>query len=271
MPVERIFRVDYYPNIPDNRNLQIKNISDVHKGAKTHLRKPWKETIKTIKKTRYCKAILTGDIIENNTRDSVGEGVYEQELTPDEQLLQIVDDLEPIRNKLLGIKRGNHEKRTSRSQGVDVVNLLAKYLEIPRLQDHSLFTFHFDDVERTILFTHGKSGASTMAGKVRALENLVQIYSADIYLMGHVHQLLTWRNIIYGKDGYKLRHFGINGSFMDYLDSYAQEGEYRPGIPGYISAMVGHNDVHLNENDLIEYMSHGNHTVIDERPKKVKA
>jgi predicted phosphodiesterase len=267
MPLERIFRVEHYPNIPDKRRLQVFQMTDVHLGAKTYIKEAFKQQIKKIKKTRFTKVILTGDILENNTKTSVGEGVYEETMTPNDQLLEIIDILRPIKNKIIGISRGNHEKRTSKSEGIDLCDVIARNLDVPRLMDHSLHRFHFGDESYTLLTTHGKSGASTIGGKINAVEKLVHIYGADAYLYGHVHHLLTWNAIVYGVDGIKLRHFGINGSFMDYLDSYAQEAEYRPGMPGYITAMVGNNGIELKEHWLLEYMNPGLLKTFDERSK----
>lgn len=170
MPLERIFRVEHYPNIPDKRRLQVFQMTDVHLGAKTYIKEAFKQQIKKIKKTRFTKVILTGDILENNTKTSVGEGVYEETMTPNDQLLEIIDILRPIKNKIIGISRGNHEKRTSKSEGIDLCDVIARNLDVPRLMDHSLHRFHFGDESYTLLTTHGKSGASTIGGKINAVE-----------------------------------------------------------------------------------------------------
>ena len=257
MSLERIFRMEHYPRIPRRRRLQVFQMTDIHLGGKTYLQQAFKDMIDKIKRTRHTKVILTGDIIENNTKTSVGEGVYEQTLTPNDQLLDIIHLLWPIRKKIIGISRGNHEIRTSKTEGIDVCDVLASRLDVPRLLDHSLHRFNFDENSYTLLVTHGRSGAGTIGGKINAVEKLVHIYDADAYLYGHVHHLLTWNGIIYGLEGIKLRHFGINGSFMDYLDSYASTAEYRPGMPGYITAMIGREDIRLDEHWLLEYMDSG--------------
>jgi 3',5'-cyclic AMP phosphodiesterase CpdA len=210
--------------------------------------------IHKIKRTRFCQGIINGDLVENNTRSSVGEGVYEQILTPEEQVEVVIDDIEPLadKDKLLGISRGNHEKRTSNNDGIDIVNSICRELDIPRLMSHSLHTFHFDDVDKeyTLMCTYGKSGGQTKGGKMNAVEKLVHMYQADAYLYGHVHDLFQWKHIIMGPYDDYYRRFAINGSFMAYIDSYAQEGEYRPGIPGYMSTMVGRDGIEFVENEI---------------------
>mgnify|MGYP000859434392 FL=1 len=255
MALERLFRVEHYPALRKHgrkhRRLQIYQLSDVHLGAKTHLHTAFLDVVDKIRRTNHTRWIGHGDLIENNTRTSVGEGVYEQESTPNDQLLELIDILRPIRRKCVGLSRGNHEARTSKSEGVDVVDMLCKHLEIPRLLSHSLHTFHLPTGQSyTLLVTHGRSGASTMGGKINAVEKLAAIYEADGYMYGHVHGLLKWDNIIHGPDGDKLRRFAINGSFMAYIDSYAQESEYKPGIPGYMVCLIGEDGLEFVENRI---------------------
>lgn len=248
--LERLFKLDHYPKIPKRRRLQIFQISDIHLGAKTHLQQPFHDMIEKIRKTRFTSAILHGDLLEANSKTSVGEGVYEQTLTPDEQLEELIEVLYPIRNKILGISRGNHEIRASKNEGIDLINILCRQLDVPRLLSHTLHTFHFDDTDDnyTLCVCHGTTGATTRGGKMRVVENLTKIYDANAYLYGHVHDLLTWMDLKYTPRGGEIIRYGINGSFMDYLDSYAQEKEYKPGIPGYITSMVGRDGIELVEN-----------------------
>jgi len=248
--LERLFRLEWHLKVPPTRRIQIIQMSDIHLGAKTHLKQAFLDMVELIGKTRYVWWVGHGDLIENNTKTSVGEGVHEQYLEPEEQAEEIADILYPIRKKCLGLARGNHEKRTSTTSGIDVVNRLSRDLRVPRLMDHSLHTFCFDDVDKeyVLMVTHGKFGGSTDGGKRRAVENLVHIYDADGYVYGHVHGLDTWKHIVMGNRFDRLRKFAINGSFMAYIDSYAQEAGYRPGFPGYISTFIGRDGVEFKKN-----------------------
>lgn len=252
MSLPRLFRIEHHPHIPHNRRLQVFQISDIHLGSKTHIKGAFQEMVDKIRKTRFTAWIGHGDLIENNSKTSVGEGVTEQKITSNDQLLEIIDILKPISNKCLGLARGNHEARTSKKEGIDIVDLIAKSLDVPRLMSHSLHTFVFDDTntEHTLLVTHGKTGAGTTAGRRRAVENLTHIYDADAYMYGHVHGLDKWDVMIHGPRYDRYRHYAVNGSFMAYLNSYAQEGEYRFGIPGYMTAMVGRDDIEFIENRI---------------------
>ena len=61
---------------------------------------------------------------------------------------------------------------------------------------------------------------------------------ADLYLMGHVHDLLTTATEEYYFDTRRKsvqrrrRNFVITGSFLHYEDSYAQAKNYAPGKIG---------------------------------------
>jgi predicted phosphodiesterase len=244
--------LEWHPKIPENRKLQVFQISDLHYGAKTHIRDAFDEMVDKIHRTRFTAWVGHGDLIENNTKTSVGEGVYEETKTPEQQMEEISDILYPIRKKCLGIGRGNHEKRSNVSDGHDLVNRLCRELRVPRLMDHSIHTFVFDDTgdEVSLLVTHGRTGATTDAGRRRAVENLTHIYHADGFMYGHVHGLDTWKLTITGPREDFFRHYAINGSFMAYIDSYAQTNEYRQGLPGYITTMVGREGLEFVKNPI---------------------
>lgn len=147
--------------------------------------------------------------------------------------------------KILGFAPGNHDDRTKKKGSIDVTSRLAEDLELPLLESYSLHNFHIGDSEHVICVTHGATGATTLGGKINACENMAKIYDAHAYVMGHVHHLMAWPTPVYNMYGECDRWFGINGSFMDYLHSYAQKKGYRPGVPGYLSTMVGVDGVEI--------------------------
>jgi len=64
--------------------------------------------------------------------------------------------------------------------------------------------------------------------KILACRRMVEVATADLYLMGHTHELQATASIYYDvdkKSGKKItstRHFCLTGSFLNYEGSYAE-------------------------------------------------
>jgi len=87
--------------------VQLIGFGDLHIGAKTYIEKRALEVRDYIKENN-CLWVGMGDFIENATRRSIGAGVYEQVMIPDEQEKYLQDFLKPIASKCIGYVKGNH-------------------------------------------------------------------------------------------------------------------------------------------------------------------
>lgn len=182
--------------------------------------------------------VLMGDLLENSSKDSVGAGVYEQIMNPDEQKYRIVEMLEPYKDQVLGLLTGNHEERTFKTSGHDPSRSMAKMLGVPYLRYGAFLRLNVSGFGYTVYATHGGSGAATSAGKLNAVKKLATWVDADIYLMGHMHDLLVDSSIRKTLD---LRNkvvrdrrqtFCVTGSFLTFEDSYSEMKGYSPGRIG---------------------------------------
>jgi predicted phosphodiesterase len=182
--------------------------------------------------------LLMGDLLENSSKESVGAGVYEQIMNPDEQKYEIIEMLEPYKDLCLGLLTGNHEERTFKHSGHDPSRAIAKMLGIPYLRYGAFLRLTVGKEGYTVYATHGGSGSATSAGKLNAVKKLATWVSADIYLMGHMHDLLVdssirktldLRNKIV-KD--RRQTFCVTGSFLTFEDSYSEMKGYSPGRIG---------------------------------------
>jgi len=198
--------------------------------------------------------ILMGDLIENSTRRSVGAGVYEQIQNPDDQINEMLDVLYPYRYRILGLLTGNHEERTFKDSGVDPSRHMARVLGVPYMRYGGFFRLYLHGTGYTIYATHGAAGAATSAGKLNAVKKLANVAEADIYLMGHVHDLVTETSIRQVVDTRNKtvrnlrRHFVITGNFLTYEDSYGQMKCYEPAKIGAPRIRLGSEpgDVHVS-------------------------
>lgn len=182
--------------------------------------------------------LLMGDLVENSSKESVGAGVYEQILNPDEQKYRIVEMLEPYKDLCLGLLTGNHEERTFKTSGHDPSRAIARMLEVPYLRYGAFLRLLVNGIGYTVYATHGGSGAATSSGKLNAVKKMANFVEADVYLMGHMHDLLTESSV---KKVLDLRNkvvrdrrqtFCVTGSFLTYEDSYSEMKCYSPGRIG---------------------------------------
>jgi predicted phosphodiesterase len=200
--------------------------------------------------------ILMGDLVENSTRASVGSGVYEQTIPPSQQIDLIEKKLQPLVDKglVLGTLTGNHEQRTLNLTSLDPTKILAKIWGVPYLKYGGFFYLRVGNQTYSIYATHGSTGAATSGGKLQAATKLALGFDADIYLMGHVHDLLTDQAIKYRynpkrKTVEQIRKtFVVTGSYLDHAGSYAQMKTYQPSKLGSPRIRLSgvEKDVHVN-------------------------
>jgi hypothetical protein len=159
-------------------------------------------------------------------------------MNPDDQKYAIVEMLKPYKHLCLGLLTGNHEERTFKYSGHDPSRAMAKMLDIPYLRYGAFLRLKVGDIGYTVYATHGGSGAATSAGKLNAVKKLATWVDADIYLMGHMHDLLVDSSIRKTLD---LRNkvvrdrrqtFCVTGSFLTFEDSYSEMKGYSPGRIG---------------------------------------
>ncbi len=221
---------------------EIVMLADEHIYAKT-----WQEdfnqyAIDYIKagKNRYW--MYLGDGIENNLKNSAGS-VYEQVKSPKLQRRKFIEMHEPIIDKCIGfITTSNHGGRSQKEADFDVDEIFAEYfgfdLKFPTDEVNILLN---DEKEHTIVYAHGASGATTLGGKITAVNRYMNNYDATLYIIGHFHTLLQWKEWQIKHNHYKEKSAMICGSFMDYFDSYGQVKNYTP-TPAQFGSVILQDD-----------------------------
>ena len=215
----------------DLKELRIIPISDVHIGDKLTNYKLLKEVLETIKDTPNVYTILNGDLCNTALKNSKSD-VYSDELTPMEQVLRLIELLEPIKDKILVIGTGNHEDRIFKDTNIDVIRLVARELGIEdRYADSWWYLFlRFGEKESgrkapmcyQITGYHGSGGGRKTGGKANRLEEMSQTVIADLYIMGHTHKPLSTKGSIYLPDyannslNKKQMYYLMTNSFLDY-------------------------------------------------------
>jgi predicted transcriptional regulator/predicted phosphodiesterase len=234
----------------ENDEVIIVFLGDVHWGSRHCNRKFLFNVLKWIAATPNVFVMLMGDMIEMSTKQSVGGGVYEQVQPPQEQIKDTIAYLKPIRHKILGYFSGNHEFRAYKDLGIDVADLISSVIEVPYLGFTKLTTIQVGDHLYDIAGTHGTGGSKKPHTKLAKVLNLTDLYDADLYVMGHVHDKLEATKTYRRRVGKELqvfqRHFLVTGHFLNWKTSYAEMAQFGPGNIGSPFATLHKNKFKIN-------------------------
>ena len=171
----------------DLDNAYIFTLSDLHigMGNLNYI----KEIVKFIKKLDNAYVIVGGDLLDNPTRNSLG-CVLENYLAPQEQITEAVKILEPIKDKIVAIIEGNHEKRTEKDSYISITQMVATLLGIPHTYKRELAIGYFTINRNCYVYVD--------LHKHRKTKNYYNFYNADILVLEHTHEYnFTETPIIY--------------------------------------------------------------------------
>jgi len=231
-------------DLPDYLNtIEIKPISDIHLGAPECDMELVKSEIDWLQQKENRFAILNGDIMNIATERSLSN-TYNSNLTPHEELKKARKLFEPVKDKILAVNEGNHERRISRDTGIDIAEELATSLDTFYHPGSIITKIRFGSRDSnqkkqvyTIFQTHGFSGARTTGGKANRLEKLRKIAVTDIYIVSHTHQKINFKKKIFQPDlrnnkvTEKLQTFINTGAYLDY-GGYGERKAYDPTEKG---------------------------------------
>jgi len=172
--------------------VKITILSDLHVGHPYCNEELITKTVEQVAKEDRHFLILNGDLIECVTRTSPGDIYHLKYPSPDEQVEVLVDTLNPVKDRILGIVSGNHELR---GDGHDYGREIARILGIAHLHSRDAILHEVRVGKRknlkpwayTIFQTHGRGSAATPGGKTNTLHRYGAIVPADIVLVGHLH------------------------------------------------------------------------------------
>lgn len=217
------------------------------------------------KRFKNPKFILLGDLVDMTLKQSVGD-VYEQLLTPQEQIDILVQILARYSKDIIGIVQGNHERRAKKEAGLDPVQTMCKTLKIP--YSTSILVVNIESEKGwdiTIAASHGVAGGRGKASSVRQTEYFEKVITnADIYITGHTHvPNVTGASTFYIENGeLKQRHSKLVtvGSFLAHAE-YGMQKLLQPTSPLIPVVKVKHKnnikkiEVTLTESEKIQMLT----------------
>lgn len=189
------------------RCVELHTFSDWHIGDKLCDMQSIKDEVEKVKETPNAYCILNGDLCNMATRASVSD-IYSETVSIMEQIQICIDLLEPIKDKILFITNGNHENRTYKSDGVEIMRIVAKQLNLEDkyCREGGILFLRFGKMDKThhcrkqgyaIYISHGTGGGKRAGSKVNRLEDLAGIVDADVYIHGHTHLPLIFKQGFY--------------------------------------------------------------------------
>lgn len=243
----RYFRFEY-----PWRKIHLYPIVCWHIGAKQSSDRFISHVIERIREDENAVAIYMGDGGECVTKYSKGN-IYEQLLSPGDQLRELTAILQPIKHKIAFGIRGNHGNRIDKETGVGWDEMLCARLDVPYFGVSAMGDILFKPKGAMVrkpsfsLYTHhGSVGAITPAGKMSAAHKPENIVLTDIALTAHSHACgEAWPGKIWAYteprkfriSHKKMRSF-VCGSAYDSRSGYAEEKMYPVITPAHLMVAV---------------------------------
>lgn len=154
----------------------------------------------------------------------------------------VVKELEPIKEKCLGMLRGNHEKTVSDKYLFDPALDLAERFKTKYLGYECMLRIYVIDGGGTKRYSfviyahHGFGGGRKHGAVINNLVDLSAFYEADLFITGHTHKtistktdylFLNTKGNLYAKD----RGFLVTGTFLRMKQEGMEGYEVRKGLP----------------------------------------
>ena len=184
-----------------DKPIKIYPIADVHYGAINHQKEAWYNFCKKIEAEEDSYLILDGDLINNNTRSSVGSP-FDDFVRPRDQKIAMVEFLEPLKNKILCLTSGNHENRSLKDADDDPTYDIACKLNIEDIYRQNAVFMKVGIGEKDkghgrigakqvyiFAITHGSGGGVYTGATVNRNERWGNVIDgADCIVVGHTHK-----------------------------------------------------------------------------------
>lgn len=206
--------------ISDNRQvIPVWFLGDIHYGHESCNIEKLQQYIQWAKKKK-AYTILMGDLIENSMPTWMPETIWSQKKIPHEQIYDIIELLKPIKDKILCIFQGNHEKRTFKLTGFDITKEIAEKLGCYYQRLGGFIRIKIKNQTYNICIHHGYGASQNPRFHIQ--KALQSWRGMDILAIGHLHQLYLEKLSYYTPEGKESVIALRTGGFLDYPE-YALE------------------------------------------------
>ena len=180
-------------------DIKIIPIYDVHLGSPECKEQEFIEYINKISKEENTYLVLGGDLIDNGTRSSV-TNPFSATMPPSQQKREMANILAPVRDKILCIIPGNHERRSKKEVDDDPVYDIAAKLDLENLYRENIAFMKiqlgikeckngWDRPTYIFAVVHGSGGGILTGAGVNRNERFGYIIDGlDALIVGHTHK-----------------------------------------------------------------------------------
>lgn len=183
---------------PNNNDLHLHFIADVHLGAPEHMAPEWQAFCDHILEDPNAYLILGGDMINNATRSGLSN-VFDETLRPREQKIRMAEMLAPLAKRILCAVPGNHEGRSGKDADDDPMYDILCKINCEDLYRENMAFLKIQcgkqraagDTNPTYMLTvlHGTGGGIWTGAAVNRNERFgYTIDGTDALLVGHSHK-----------------------------------------------------------------------------------
>ena len=179
-------------------------IFDVHLGSPECQEQQFIEFVKKVAETEHTYLILGGDLIDNGTRSSV-TNPFRATMPPSQQKREMANILAPVRDRILCMIPGNHERRSGKDADDDPIYDIAAKLDLESLYRENIVFMKIQlgsDLSSEVnskyrpsyvfVVTHGSGGGILTGGSVNRSERYGYVIDGmDALIVGHTHKPYT--------------------------------------------------------------------------------
>lgn len=234
--------------IPDRHARKAKRIRlaplyDVQWGSRTCDEEKFERHIDWIRDNPEVYTWLGGDLIDWNTKLSIGSGVFEQKWDPENQIVKMAQMLARIRDRILFAIPGNHELRGA-MVGIDAARWYSTLLQIPYFGEPVFCDIRFCGHTTALYAWHGRGAARTEGAITNVTMEPLRWVDCDLVWCGHLHRprfIPTVRIVRHPEDmTLEEREVGavMSPSYQGYFNSYASRMGYGPAPRGLVVANI---------------------------------
>lgn len=163
----------------------------------------------------HRKWIGMGDYVEMNSPTDTPKGaIWNQVLTPQQQMNLLVDTCEEEDAIPEALISGNHEDRLWNNKGISLVEIASRLLKCLDADDGGYFKINVNRFSYAFWLVHGKGGSQTKNYSLRKAIELVGTDDADVVAIGHNHTLYYDRVLRVKMGGRRIVHTLRTGSFL---------------------------------------------------------
>ncbi len=186
----------------DRVDISIHPVFDLHIGAQEFLEKEWAAYKRRILDDPNAYVVIGGDMINNGIKSSV-TNVYEEAMRPREQKRVLLEELTPLRDRIICGVSGNHEARNDREVDQNPLYDVFCKLDIEdRFRANGAFcVLRFGDKRGDsrcnptyqVGVFHGAGGGMYIGSGANRLERFGAIVEGlDLIIAGHTHKPMTF-------------------------------------------------------------------------------